>query len=267
MRFSLLFVFVIVVGIYSYILCEAREPVCSKFAYEEQLLEKMIRTEIKVETMVNEIKKTEDNVISTLGNIKQTVADFTDMFADMRGNITNEMLKRGDEIKRREESFKTLFEETRKNLTSGNEAEKEKLIQLQGNLEQPAIAFYAHYLNDLLLDTTDEILIFKKTFTNEGTGYDTSTGLFTAPVGGLYQFDVHTYNRKYSYLGLVMEGDVIAADANYGDANHGCNNFGAIIRLKSGAKVWIKSTSSASNRQLYQDSYRFNTFSGLLVNN
>jgi hypothetical protein len=34
----------------------------------------MIRTEIKVETMVNEIKKSEDNVISTLGNIKQTVA-------------------------------------------------------------------------------------------------------------------------------------------------------------------------------------------------
>jgi hypothetical protein len=57
MRFTLLFVFVIVVGIYSYILCEAGEPVCSKFVYEEQLLEKMIRTEIKVETMVNEIKK------------------------------------------------------------------------------------------------------------------------------------------------------------------------------------------------------------------
>jgi hypothetical protein len=64
-----------------------------------------------------------------------------------------------------------------------------------------------------------------------------------------------------------MEGNVIAADPNYGDASYGCNNFGAIIRLKSWAKVWIKSTSSASNHQLYQDSHRFNTFSGLLVNN
>jgi hypothetical protein len=102
MRFSLIFVFFIVVGIYSYNFSEAREPVCSKFAYEEQLLEKMIRTEIKVETMVNEIKKTEDNIISTLGDIKQTVADFTDMFADLRRNITDEMLKRDKEIKRRE---------------------------------------------------------------------------------------------------------------------------------------------------------------------
>jgi hypothetical protein len=41
----------------------------------------MIRTEIKVETMVNEIKKTEDNVISTLGDIKRAVSDFTDIFS------------------------------------------------------------------------------------------------------------------------------------------------------------------------------------------
>ncbi|XP_060578799.1 uncharacterized protein LOC132735815 [Ruditapes philippinarum] len=133
MRFSLSFVFVIVVGIYSYNLSEAREPVCSKFAYEEQLLEKMIRTEIKLETMVNEIKKTEDNVISTTGDIKRAVSDFTDMFADMKENITDEMLKRDDEIKRREESFKKLFEETRTNLTSDMEAKREEeLLQLRG---------------------------------------------------------------------------------------------------------------------------------------
>ncbi|XP_060578800.1 uncharacterized protein LOC132735816 isoform X1 [Ruditapes philippinarum] len=314
MGFSLLFSFVIVVGIYSYNFSEAREPVCSKFAYEEQLLEKMIRTEIKVETMVNEIKKTEDNVISTLGDIKQTV---TDMFADMKGNITDEMLNRGDEIKRdmrgnitdemikrsdeierREESFKKRFEETRNNLISGIDAKKEELIQLQesfkkrfeetrnnltsdidakkeelnqiqGKLEQPPIAFYAHHVKDLALDSTNEILIFEKTFTNEGTGYDTSTGIFTAPVGGLYQFVIHTcaYKGKHAYLGLVLKRHVIAADSNYGDESYGCNTFGAIVRVKLGEKVWVKSTSSCSICQLMQDKYRMNTFSGLLVNN
>jgi hypothetical protein len=99
MTFIPLAAFLIIFAMYSSQVLEAKEPVCSKFAYEEQLLEKMIRTEIKVETMVNEIKKTEDNVISTLGDIKQTVKD---MFADMKGNITDEMLKRNDEIKRRE---------------------------------------------------------------------------------------------------------------------------------------------------------------------
>jgi hypothetical protein len=124
-------------------------------------------------------------------------------------------------------------------------------------------------LKDEILDTTNEILIFEETFTNEGIGYDTSTGLFTAPVGGLYQFDVHTCARysKYAHLGLVMEGSVIAADANYGDDSSGCNNFGAIVRVKLGEKVWVKSTSSGSTRELIQNTYRMNTFSGMLVNN
>ncbi|XP_060603922.1 complement C1q tumor necrosis factor-related protein 2-like [Ruditapes philippinarum] len=193
------------------------------------------------------------------------------MLADMRGNITDEMLKRGDEITWREDiknkSFKTLFEEKRINLTSDIEAEKEKLTQLQGKLKQPQIAFYAHHLKDILLDTKDEILIFEKTFTNEGTGYNTSTGLFMAPVGGLYQFVVHTCteNNEYVYLGLVMEGSVIAAHAQYGDKNHSCNSFGAIIRVRSGEKVWVKSTSSANRRLAHNSSSRMNTFSGVLV--
>jgi hypothetical protein len=147
---------------------------------------------------------------------------------------------------------------------------KQKILFLfSGKLEQPPIAFYAHHLKDLLPDTTDEILIFEKTFTNEGTGYDTSTGIFTAPVGGLYQFVIHTcaYKGKYAYHGLVLKGHVIAADSNYGDEWHGCNTFGAIVRVKSGEKVWVKSTLSSSNRQFVQDRYRMNTFSGILVNN
>ncbi|XP_060601248.1 complement C1q and tumor necrosis factor-related protein 9A-like isoform X3 [Ruditapes philippinarum] len=262
MRFSLLFAFVIVVGIYSYNFSEASEPVCSKFAYEEQLLEKMIRTEIKVETMVNEINKTEENVISTLGDIKQTVADLT-------GNITYEMLQKSDEIKRREGSFKNLFDETSKNLTSDMEAKREELTQLQEKLERPPIAFHAHYLTDFVLDTRDEIIIFTKSLINEGTGYDTSTGIFTAPVGGLYQFIVHTctYYAKYAHIGLVWEDKVIAAGLNYDKDYDTCSTVGAIVRVRSGEKIWVKVTSSGSNRQLYQDSNTMNTFSGVLVNN
>ncbi|XP_060598346.1 cerebellin-3-like [Ruditapes philippinarum] len=249
--------------------------------------------------MVNEIKKTEDKVISTLGDIKRAVSYFTDMFADMKGNITDEMLEKGDEIERREESFKKLFEETRTNLmsdmeakrqeeliqlqeyfkklfeetrtnlTSDMEAKRGELTQLQCKLERPPIAFHAHHVADLVLDTTDEIVIFTKSVINEGKGYDTSTGLFTAPVGGLYHFVVHTcaYYNRYAFIGLVLEGKVIASDSNYDKDHYTCSTVGAIVRVRSGEKVWVKSTSSASNRQLEQDSYRMNTFSGILVNN
>jgi hypothetical protein len=122
---------------------------------------------------------------------------------------------------------------------------------------------------DLVLDTTDEIIIFSKSLINEGTGYDTSTGLFTAPVGGLYHFSVHTcvYRGKYAYIGLVLEGKVIAADMNYEHAQYTCSAFVAIAMVKSGEKVWVKSTASDSEYKLYQDKYRMITFSGMLVNN
>ncbi|XP_060595286.1 complement C1q tumor necrosis factor-related protein 5-like [Ruditapes philippinarum] len=146
---------------------------------------------------------------------------------------------------------------------------EEELIQLQGKLERPPIAFHAHHVADLVLDTTDEIVIFTKSVINEGTGYDTSTGIFTAPVGGLYQFSVHTcvYKGMYAYIGIVLEGKVIAADMNYDKDHFTCSAFGAIARVKSGEKVWVKSTVSDSVRKLYQDSHRMITFSGMLVNN
>jgi hypothetical protein len=124
-------------------------------------------------------------------------------------------------------------------------------------------------VKDLALDSTDEIIIFEKTFTNEGTGYDTSTGIFTAPVGGLYQFDVHSCpdKGKHTYLGLVLEGNVIAAHAYDADNTCGCNTFGTVIIVKSGEKVWVKSTWSSSNCKLIQNALRMNTFSGVLVNN
>ncbi|XP_060598347.1 uncharacterized protein LOC132752089 [Ruditapes philippinarum] len=253
--------------------------------------------------MVNEIKKTEDNVISTLGDIKRAVSDFTDMFADMKGNITDEMLKRSDEIKRREGSFNNLFEETKTNLTSDMGAKREELTHLQGSLkkllrrqeqtsrvtwklkeknllnfktflyseklERPTIAFHAHDVADLLLDKTNEIVIFTKSVINEGTGYDTSTGVFTAPVGGLYQFFVHTcvFKGNYAFIGIVLDGRIIAANKNYDNDYYTCSTVGAIVRVQSGEKVLVKSTSSSSNRRLHQYSLNVNTFSGVLVSN
>ena len=123
-------------------------------------------------------------------------------------------------------------------------------------------------MTDLFLNKKDEVIIFDNTFIKEGVGYDTSTGIFTAPIGGLYQFLVHTcaYQSKYTFIGLVLEGKVIAAGVNY-DANYDtCSTVGAVVRVRSGEKVWVKATSySSSNQRLCQNEYRMNTFSGILI--
>ncbi|XP_053388698.1 uncharacterized protein LOC123547813 [Mercenaria mercenaria] len=46
------------------------EPHCSKFHYEEKLLEKMIRLEISVEAMKKETEESRNQVTTTLGNLQ-----------------------------------------------------------------------------------------------------------------------------------------------------------------------------------------------------
>ena len=46
------------------------EPRCSRFHYEEQVLEKMIRLEVKVEEIEKRISQTNHNVMSVLEDLK-----------------------------------------------------------------------------------------------------------------------------------------------------------------------------------------------------
>ncbi|XP_053408384.1 uncharacterized protein LOC123559718 isoform X2 [Mercenaria mercenaria] len=297
MLFSTVYACVLWVLIYSFNISSAKEKVCSKFAYEEQTLEKMIRTEIKVENIESEIKKTQDSVLNTLKEIQMTVAHITDRFEDLRNNFTEEMEQKTQDIEKREDFFKNTFEELRANFTNDMENERNSLSELKDffkntfeelrtnftnsmenernslselkeKLTWPSVAFYAHHVTETNLAKDNQIIVFDSALTNEGSGYDTSTGIFTAPVDGMYQFTVHicTYYGKYSYIGMVYAGNVIAKASNY-DKDHGtCCSVGAILRVKSGEQVWVKCTAGSSNNRLLEDIYRMNTFSGILLN-
>ncbi|XP_053375907.1 complement C1q and tumor necrosis factor-related protein 9A-like isoform X3 [Mercenaria mercenaria] len=247
----------------------ATEPVCSKFDYEEKLLEKVIRQEIKVETMRREIVKTQDSVLNTLNEIKKKVGDINDRFEDLRNNITEEMIAKTKDIEKKEEFFKNLFDELRTNFTNDIENQRSALTDLKEEIARPSVAFYAHHVTDLALDVTDKIILFDKILTDEGSGYDTSTGIFTAPVGGLYQFTVHVCAQtgKFSVVGLVLDGKAVAATVNYGTNTDTCSSVGAVVRVKSGEQIWVKCTTGHSSAyRLFQNSHRMNTFSGILLN-
>ncbi|XP_053375909.1 complement C1q-like protein 3 isoform X2 [Mercenaria mercenaria] len=216
------------------------EPVCSKFDYEEKLLEKMIRTEVKVEAIESEIVKTQDSVLNTLNEIKKKVVDINDRFEDLRNNITEEMIAKTKDLEKNEEE-----------------------------IARPSVAFYAHHVTDLALDVTDEIIVFDTIVTNEGSGYEKSTGIFTAPVGGLYQFTgyVCAQTGKYSFVGLSLAGKVVAAATNYDSGYYTCSSVGAVVRVKSGEEIWMKCTLGHNSAyRLFQDQFRMNTFSGILLN-
>jgi hypothetical protein len=135
-------------------------------------------------------------------------------------------------------------------------------------MKKPSVAFFAHNVPDLKLDKTDKIIIFTTATTNEGSGYDTSTGIFTAPVGGLYQFIVNycTYKDHHSPLALVLSGNVIARSSNYDADYYTCSSVSAVIRVKSSEKVWVKCLSFGSSRNLFKNGWMMNSFCGILIN-
>jgi uncharacterized protein YicC (UPF0701 family) len=83
------------------------EPACSKFDYEEKLLEKMIRMEVKMEQMVNEIKETKDDVLALTNDVTRTVKNAEHNSHEFHSNI-NETINK----------FAEKFEQERAKITA-----------------------------------------------------------------------------------------------------------------------------------------------------
>ncbi|XP_060583028.1 uncharacterized protein LOC132739347 [Ruditapes philippinarum] len=65
------------------------EPVCSKFSYDEQLLEKMVRMEFFVENMQKEVEKSVSNVMDLMIGIKGNNSELSDRFSEQQDKIDN----------------------------------------------------------------------------------------------------------------------------------------------------------------------------------
>uniref|UniRef100_A0A8W8JEB0 C1q domain-containing protein n=1 Tax=Magallana gigas TaxID=29159 RepID=A0A8W8JEB0_MAGGI len=96
-------------------------------------------------------------------------------------------------------------------------------------------------------DWTGDTLVFPVVIYSEGTGYNPSTGIFTAPSAGTYVFyvSVQSASRKYIYLDIVMNGSSkVRALAYYGGGSRvHINQTGTnlvILHLQTGDRVWVK---------------------------
>ncbi|XP_060589334.1 complement C1q tumor necrosis factor-related protein 3-like isoform X1 [Ruditapes philippinarum] len=190
------------------------------------------------------------------------------MSESLKNNITAQMSENTQIIEKKIKFFEKLYEAVRVNFTHEIENQRNSVVALQGKYERPTVAFCVHGVTDVLLDESNEVIVFKSIITNEGAGYDSSTGIFTAPVGGLYQFAVHlcTPISYYTYVGIVHTGNVIVKDYIHGVGNNAlCSSVGGVVRVESGEQVWVQSLSTSSNRKLMDDGNRMNTFLGILT--
>uniref|UniRef100_A0A3Q2X674 Cerebellin 10 n=1 Tax=Haplochromis burtoni TaxID=8153 RepID=A0A3Q2X674_HAPBU len=107
-------------------------------------------------------------------------------------------------------------------------------------------------------------LIFKRAVTNIGNAYNPSTGIFTAPVRGVYHFDWKVYGKENIQAGALLyrNGEKISTAYELPTSGGVSASNAASLLLQAGDQVSVRL--SAYSR-IYENPDNHNTFSGHLL--
>uniref|UniRef100_A0A4W6EF12 C1q domain-containing protein n=1 Tax=Lates calcarifer TaxID=8187 RepID=A0A4W6EF12_LATCA len=112
---------------------------------------------------------------------------------------------------------------------------------------------------------TDKTLVFKRIFSNTGNAYSQSTGVFTAPVNGLYYFSFSTYGYNTHVMGAILMKNGVRQISTYDytsvDGSDSSSNA-AVLQLAAGDKVHMELW---DNGRVFDNLNGHTTFSGFLL--
>uniref|UniRef100_I3JT74 C1q domain-containing protein n=1 Tax=Oreochromis niloticus TaxID=8128 RepID=I3JT74_ORENI len=111
---------------------------------------------------------------------------------------------------------------------------------------------------------TQITLIFKRVVTNIGNAYNPHTGIFTAPVRGVYHFEFHIFGHGGTPVGAYMfrNGDKIFIAYEHSTSGELSASNGASLLLEAGDQVSVR---LLTGRRIYDNQAHHTTFSGHLI--
>ena len=136
-----------------------------------------------------------------------------------------------------------------------------------GSTSQPTIAFNARTAED----TTpfySQVIVFQDTILNIGDAYDNRTGIFKAPINGVYIFNAQmcAHGGQWGKFRIVVSNTRIAAFQNRNMNSTTTTSASVIHKLTKGDNVWVDSGFDARYQEDLTDSSScWNQFSGALV--
>ncbi|XP_045157104.2 uncharacterized protein LOC123523503 [Mercenaria mercenaria] len=217
----------------------------------------MIRQEIFVEKMKADIDDSKQHVVDAIVDLK------------------NERNKFAVDFERLKHDVETMNDNL-ENALNGMQSQTEKVIQdyttemetLKGSVVTPIVAFKAHVVSDKSLSNS-KVIIFSKNIFNTGNAYDNATGIFKAPIGGVYLFatEICLSPRTYSYFGITLNGELISQSLLRDNQWTKCYTMDAIVAVNKGGDVSVKCSSSCDSSESLSGSplYQTSSFSGVLV--
>ena len=135
----------------------------------------------------------------------------------------------------------------------------------------PVVAFNVRDAKDLS-PQKNEVIQFRTVILNIGQAYVEATGIFIAPVSGIYIFSIQvaTSSGKHGIFQLAVNdsSNVILQIAKYNSASSYSSTSGTVAhKLTKGQQVWVQfQYNSGSTQRLDQHpDYSTNQFSGMLV--
>lgn len=179
----------------------------------------------------NSLPEMQEMLIEMRGELAEQKAEIR--LAKIQVEVELELLK----IKNRELQFKLeAIEDNNADLNS-------TIKQLQNINEESKVAFSVSFSvsSDVHIGPHDKdiTLVFDHVFSNIGNTYCVRSGVFTAPVRGVYQFHYHIFAGGSNGAGakLIKNGEQVAAAYNH-KAPHDINaSQGLSLLLEKGDKV------------------------------
>ncbi|XP_062321856.1 heavy metal-binding protein HIP-like isoform X4 [Osmerus eperlanus] len=169
----------------------------------------------------------------------------------------------------------SLIERHVEELKAENEALEARLSLSEHHVEElkaenegrPKVAFYTALINSGTVGpfNTETPLVYSKVFTNIGNAYSPVTGVFTAPVRGVYYFRFTAADlRSSGRIGIQMyKNDLqIMFNLAINDSNFRYAVNAVTLELEQGDMIMMRLPSGYG---LFDDSNNHNTFSGFLL--
>ncbi|XP_052762464.1 uncharacterized protein LOC128205086 [Mya arenaria] len=243
-------------------------PACSKYDYEEKVLERMIRMEFAFEKVLKENKDVSKTVEQDLTRIKvenERLHATVDALKNQQEQAERRLVSLMEEVERNQSS--TLVK-----IVSDSNTTLEKTIaafnDIKDQIAIPLVYFHARSPQTSSL-STGEVIMYTTVETNQGSGYNSTTGKFTAQVRGLYIFFMHTCTHvsNHAFLQIVKEGSILIGTSLYDNSYYTCSSSQAFVQLDAGETVWVQCFNGGSSRRLYDDSKYWTSFGGALIHN